>query len=126
VKDLSKLVINVLESRIEKKSYFVSDGKIYSSRDFGKYVSEALDKKQIQLPVPLAIARVIAFVNETLSYITGEAPLLSREKLRELSARNWSCDIKPLQSDFGFAPKYCLEKGIKETVRWYKDAGWLK
>lgn len=27
--------------------------------------------------------------------------------------------------ELGYAPEYDLEKGVKETIAWYKDEGWL-
>ena len=35
------------------------------------------------------------------------------------------CDITPLQKELGFEPDYPLEKGVYETVNWYKKSGWL-
>ena len=25
----------------------------------------------------------------------------------------------------GYSPEYDLERGVKETIAWYKDKGWL-
>lgn len=27
--------------------------------------------------------------------------------------------------ELGFSPEYDLERGVKETIAWYKDKGWL-
>ena len=27
--------------------------------------------------------------------------------------------------ELGYAPEYDLEKGVKETIAWYKNEGWL-
>lgn len=126
VKDLAQLAIKVLESKIEKKSYFVSDGRVYDERDFGKSVAKALEKKVVHLPIPLVLAQGIALLNESVALLKSKAPVLSREKLLELSASNWNCDVKSLKTDYGFIPQYCLETGMRETIEWYKEAGWLK
>jgi len=50
---------------------------------------------------------------------------LNRDKYNILRQRNWRCDISPAQRDLGFKPEYDLERGVKETIRWYKENGWL-
>ena len=42
-----------------------------------------------------------------------------------MKQRNWRCDISGAQKELGYAPAYDLERGVKATVKWYKDNGWL-
>jgi len=51
---------------------------------------------------------------------------LNTDKFNVLSSTNWRCETEPLQKDFGFEAEYDLDKGVKETVEWYKKHGWLK
>ncbi|MEO4857565.1 NAD(P)-dependent oxidoreductase, partial [Bacteroides uniformis] len=44
---------------------------------------------------------------------------------RIMKQRNWQCDITPAVEELGFSPEYDLERGVKETIAWYKDKGWL-
>ena len=39
--------------------------------------------------------------------------------------RNWRCDIAPARAELGFNPQWQLERGVKETVKWYKDNEWI-
>ena len=52
------------------------------------------------------------------------APLNS-DKYRIMKQRNWQCDITPTVEELGYSPEYDLERGVKETIAWYKDKGWL-
>ena len=56
----------------------------------------------------------------------NKVPAVSNEKLNELMAENWICDITKAQDELGFAPSYNLEKGLKESIEWYKKNNWLK
>ena len=38
-----------------------------------------------------------------------------------MKQRNWQCDITPAVEELGFSPEYDLERGVKETIAWYKD-----
>ncbi|MGO3655174.1 MAG: NAD-dependent epimerase/dehydratase family protein, partial [Sphingobacterium sp.] len=53
-------------------------------------------------------------------------PVIYPERLRELTAENWACDISKARQDLGFGPKYGLESGLRESLRWYRENRWLK
>ena len=42
-----------------------------------------------------------------------------------MSQRTWKGDIPPAINELGYAPEYDLEKGVRETIDWYKNEGWL-
>ncbi|WP_448634218.1 hypothetical protein [Pedobacter panaciterrae] len=52
-------------------------------------------------------------------------PTLNKEKMAELTAINWACNIDSAKQDLGYAPKFNLEKGLIDTVKWYKANNWL-
>ena len=45
--------------------------------------------------------------------------------IRSYYERNWQCDITPLVNELGYKPEFDLQKGVKETIAWYKKEGWL-
>lgn len=125
VRDLVKVIFLAMESNQMNKGYFVSDGNVYDAKEFGKAIKEELGKKTIKLKVPLSIVKLIARFSESSKYITGKQPVLNSEKINELKAVNWKCDIQPLKDDFNFMPDYTLRDGINETLKWYKQENWL-
>lgn len=126
VKDLARLVFDALESPFSNKAYFISDGNLYSNLDLGRYISYSLNKKAVHVAVPIILVKGIAVINEFVSGFSKKAPILNKEKIPELSARNWNCDVLPLSSDFNFEAEYDLKRGMEETIGWYKEEGWLK
>jgi nucleoside-diphosphate-sugar epimerase len=50
---------------------------------------------------------------------------LNKDKYSILAARNWDCDIEDLKQDLGYEPEYDLQKGVEETIAWYKKEKWL-
>ncbi|MBT3422347.1 MAG: NAD(P)-dependent oxidoreductase [Bacteroidetes bacterium] len=126
VKDLARLIFDSLESTFVNKSYFVTDGNLYSHRDFSNCVSILLNRKQIHFFFPVWTLKLIAGIAQFIAYIFKNKSLLRVDKISELSALNWDCDIEPLVSDFKFKAEYNLIHGLEETLRWYQDIGWLK
>ena len=125
VKDLVELIVKATLSDHKQKSYFVADDQVYSNYDLGKYGKAYLNKKTLKIKVPTGLVRGIAYVNETVGKIVGKMPALNLEKVNILESLNWKCDIRPLKTDFNFTPKYNLSTGLKETIKWYQENGWL-
>ena len=44
---------------------------------------------------------------------------LNSDKYKIMKQRNWNCDVSDAVRDFGFAPRFSLEKGIAATVEAY-------
>jgi nucleoside-diphosphate-sugar epimerase len=51
--------------------------------------------------------------------------VLNEDKYNILSQRNWRCELEPARRDFGFEPEWTLERGVKASIKWYREAGWL-
>ncbi len=125
VKDLVRVIFDASSSAIIRKSYFVSDGKEYDTQTFAEITKRILRKKTLRITVPSGIVKQIAFGLEKLYSIWGSIPTLNTDKFNVLSSVNWRCETEPLQRDFNFLAEYDLEKGVKETIDWYKKEKWL-
>jgi len=121
VKDLSCLIIDSLSSNIIGKSYFVSDLKNYTAKEFSQIIKKELNVKTLKIVFPKPIVKFIAFLSEHIScFILKSSPTLNTEKFKEISQKNWLCDSSALVKDFNFRPEYNLSKGLDETIKWYK------
>jgi nucleoside-diphosphate-sugar epimerase len=125
VKDLVRLIFDALNSPIVRKSYFISDGKEYDTKTFAAITKKILKRKTVKITVPSVIVKQLAFGLEKLYGLWGTIPTLNTDKYNVLSSTNWRCETDPLQHDFGFIAEYDLEKGVSETIDWYKTEHWL-
>lgn len=108
------------------KAYFLSDGEVYNSRRFSDLLQLHLGKPWVMhIKAPLWLLRIICWVSTRVSHLTGKMNALNDDKFHILSQRNWQCDIEPAKRDFGYRPQWKLEQGVKSTVKWYKENGWL-
>ncbi|MBK7096058.1 MAG: NAD(P)-dependent oxidoreductase [Saprospiraceae bacterium] len=126
VKDLIRVYFDAIESGLTNKSYFLSESKWYETHTFYSLIKRELNKKSFRVIMPIWIIELLAFVNECIGKISGNYPTLNKDKLRILKATNWICETKQLKEELNFEAEYDLDKGIKETVRWYKENGWIK
>ena len=125
VKDLVRLVFDAAGSSVSNKAYFVSDGREYDTQTFAGITKKVLGKKTLRIIVPAGLVKHIASGMESIFGLWGSVPTLNRDKYRVLSSVNWRCETGPLQKDFGFKAEYDLQKGVEETIAWYKANHWL-
>jgi nucleoside-diphosphate-sugar epimerase len=125
VKDLCRVIFDVIKSNIEHKAYFVADGFDYYTDNYGTFVKEILNIKTLKIVFPLFIAKIIAIFLEKFSFLTGNLPTINREKIREISSLNWKVDISSLKKDFNFKAKYNLKAGVEDSIAWYKENDWI-
>lgn len=125
--DLAEAIFRALEHPVAvRQKYIVTDGQAYQTADLGAAVRQALGKKRtLKLKIPLGLVRQVAGIAEELARRKGKPSPLSREKLPELAAENWHCDVRPLIEDLGFKPRFDLYSGMVDTVQWYREKGWL-
>jgi nucleoside-diphosphate-sugar epimerase len=126
VKDLIKAAYLSLDQPVENRVYFVSDGRVYSDREYTAIAKNALGKKRIlSLRIPLFVLKAVSILAEDLSKLRGQASTLNRDKYKIMKQRDWSCDTRPLQTELGFQADYDLKRGMEESVRWYRENKWL-
>ena len=125
VKDLTRLLFDMLASEKVHKSYFGSDLNQYTSHQFNKLIKKALQKKTIKIYLPKALVKFMAKINEKIKCGLGKTPVLNSDKYYIISQTNWLCDSSPLVSDFDFKPRYDLKRGVQESLDWYLANKWL-
>jgi nucleoside-diphosphate-sugar epimerase len=125
IKDLVRIVMDVMELEGSRFSYFVTDGKSYTTEEFNSIIKSKLGNRTLSLRLPIGLVQILATTMEGISKVTGKYPALNRDKLNELKSLNWECDISPLKEDINFEPEYTLEQAVEETVQWYKENKWI-
>lgn len=126
VMDVVLAVFLALDHGTVGSRYFISDGRVYSSRTFSDLISNELGNPWLlRIKAPLWLLRIISFAGEWTARITGKISALNNDKYNIMKQRNWMCDIKPAENELGYKPQYDLKRGVAATIKWYKDNGWL-
>ncbi|MCZ6692722.1 MAG: NAD(P)-dependent oxidoreductase [Bacteroidetes bacterium] len=125
VKDLARAVYSAIQSKIINQGYFVTDGNNYRIKTFTHLIKRNLGKRTLSLRLPIPLVKLAAFLMEKIYGFSGEVPAFNREKVNELTALNWTCETQPFYRDMKFKAQYDLDKGVAETIDWYKQEKWL-
>ncbi|HMX82242.1 MAG TPA: NAD(P)-dependent oxidoreductase [Saprospiraceae bacterium] len=123
--DLVALMLEILRNGQTGKKYIGYDLRQYTSEDLSSAIKEALHKKAIRLRLPVGIISMVAFLSEKIGKLSGKIPALNIDKVNELKAQCWWCNSENVKNLSNWQPKYDLYSGMKQTIAWYKDKGWL-
>ncbi len=126
VRDLVDAAFLALQSSISGKSYFVTDGNVYTDKEYTALVRKILGKKfVVRIKMPLFVVQSVSVIAEEISKITKKPSTLNRDKFKIMKQRNWICEVEPIQKELGFSAKYDLKRGLEESIQWYKDNHWI-
>lgn len=125
VTDLARVIIKALASPLTGKTYNVSDGSVYNRYSLADGVKKALSKKTFTIHLPVSAVHALAQAMDLIYSKSELTPALNKQKMPELTAVNWACNIKSIRNDLHFNPQYDLERGLHETILWYKENNWL-
>lgn len=126
VSDVVQAVFLGLEHGQTGRKYFLSDGEVYQSSTFSDLIRRELGNPWwIRITAPLWLLRIITFVGEQVGHLTGKVTALNNDKYNIMRQRNWRCDIAPARRELGYEPQVKLEEGVRRSIKWYQENGWL-
>jgi len=125
VRDLVEGLMLAAESPVATdKIYFMCDERITSYDEICDLTASFLHKRLIRIKIPFYITEVAALIIETYSKITNTRPILRRQKNKK-ERIHWICDGSKAKEELGFQTKTSLDRGIRETITWYLENGWI-
>lgn len=106
--------------------YFVGEPESTDSMEMGECIRRSLGSPwALTVRPPGFVLQAGALGAELVGLATGRPPLLSREKLREITAGDWLCSSAKIRSQLGWTPQVEMDEGIARTTAWYREVGWI-
>lgn len=124
--DVARAILFLLDDgRAVDERYILSDGDVYTDRQFAALVQELLGgRKLLNVRVPLPLLWLICQLGGCWARLTGRATPLNPDKYPLMRQRSWRCDVSPLFA-LGWRPRYSLREGLEETIAWGRREGLL-
>lgn len=104
--------------------FIVSGGVTVSLESLARAIAREAGSSVLPFKVPAGLAKIGATVCETLCKPLGIEPPIHHRRL-DFFLRDQAFDIRKIQQVLGFQPEVTLQDGVKRTVNWYKEQGWL-
>ena len=108
------------------QTYFISSERFYNWKEVGEITARIMNKHVLRLRIPEWGVYTIAAFAEVFSTFNKKPALLNIEKAKDIVQDAWTCDISKAKNELGYQEKLSLEEGIRNTVQWYREQGWLK
>lgn len=126
VRDLAGAVVKALTHPAAAGRVFnVASPEIVTARGVIETAAALLGRKPFSPPLPAAGLWPVCLVADLVSRLTGRPGILSRQKYPELRAPGWVCDVSRLRRELGFTCATPLREGLRQTIGWYRENGWL-
>ncbi len=120
VRDLAAGIISCCEKGRKGECYILSN-ETATMMELYNEVTRFSGAKPIKLVIPIWLARIVAFIGEVISKITGEPALITTFMIYNL-VRNNDFDSSKAKKELGFSSRPFFET-IKDEVAWLKDEG---
>lgn len=105
--------------------YYMSDGVVHTWEEVVDGMAAAVGRRARSVAVPRAAALAVAHADRARARWLGGKPLLTPDRVRELSEPEWTCDDSRARRELGYASSVELCDGLSETAAWYRAQGWL-
>jgi len=126
VEDLVTAAFLALRYGRTGRSYFLTDGKSYTSRAFSDLLQAEMGVRGVwHIVAPLWLLRGVCALAGSVANLLKKTSTLNPDKYRIMRQRNWQCDISAAREELHYTPHWQLPRGVKAAVEWYKAAGWL-
>jgi len=126
VRDVAEAVLRCTgEEKAFGKTYNVASPDSSTARELVEEIARQMNVRALPLWLPGVALWPVCLVSEAASRVTGKPSILSRQKFQELRATGWVCSVERIRQDLGFVAATPLPEGIRRTLAWYREAGWL-
>ena len=106
--------------------FYLANAAPVSWDEFGSVAARLMGRSVRTVPIPENAAYVFGMCADWWTRRSGKPGILSRDKVREACCAGWVCDPGRALCELGFCASTGLEEGLRRTLDWYKEAGWLK
>jgi len=103
----------------------IGDAVPCSMDEIGGAAALALRKKTLRITVPMPIVFGASLLYNAAAVLTGRPSTVNRDKYMEYKQPGWVADVTKAKELLSFETKYSLEEGVRETIAWYRENGWL-
>ena len=124
VHDLAQGFVCAAESE-GRGLYYMTDGMIHTLESISEQVARAVGKQPRIVNVSVGVAEAISQVERFRGVLTGSKPLLTPDRIKELTQKDWTCDDTRARLDIDYESKVSLPEGMQMTAQWYRAQGWL-
>lgn len=104
--------------------FLITGDRPHTVKELAKVIAEELDVHLPKIQIPLMFANTTANILEFLAKVANLEPVLTKSRVNFFTEnRAFSC--RKARTQLGYVPKVPFREGVRTTVRWYRENGYL-
>jgi len=123
IDDLVSGIILAVEKGRTGEIYLLTSDESFDMNMVTKIMAEELRIKFVPR-IPTTILLVSSYLIEMMAVVWRFRPPVTVQNIKSM-ATDRLFDISKAKKELGFSPQYPIEKGLRETIRFYLDSGFL-
>ena len=124
--DLGRAIADVMATpAAEGRTYFVADPETTDADAVVDAMAAAMVRHPLRIPVAPGLVPVLARIATQASRLLRRPDLVPTDRLADLRAEAWTCSPARIAREVQFRPSVSLAEGLRETIGWYREQGWL-
>ncbi|MFQ5628188.1 MAG: NAD-dependent epimerase/dehydratase family protein [bacterium] len=88
-------------------------------------IVKAMHKKVVTVNIPEIFLKLAGVFGDLFSKMTGRFTLINSQKINLSLPDYWLVSNQKAKQDFGFACRVSLDDGLRQTLEWYRQKGWV-
>jgi nucleoside-diphosphate-sugar epimerase len=126
VKDIVRALLLAGKKPLESGEIFnIAQPEPRTFDEIGLAAGAVMGRAPRRLIIPFGLAYAVVLASEFVSGIARRPSPINRDKYRDYRQPGWVADITKAREKLGFTADTALEAGLRETIAWYRENGWL-
>lgn len=105
------------------RTYFVAHPEVLDWKELGAAIAGAVGRRTLSLRLPSPVVRAAGLAAGLLG--AGKPGQLDGRRAADMVERAWTCRVDRLMGELGWKPEYDGRRGLRATVEWYREEGWM-
>lgn len=123
--DLARGIRLALEKSPPGGVYFLTDGNLYTVPRIAEAIGKALGRRVRTIPVPKPVWWIAALGGEIGNRLFSLPCPINLERYKQLQADGWTASDSRARRVLGYHSEFDIDRGMEETIRWYRRVGWI-
>jgi dihydroflavonol-4-reductase len=107
------------------RTYIISAGKAYTYEEVYSILASIMGTKPPRLHIPPAIAKALMAPIQAINSLSKQDSFMWRTSTVDSVTSDRSYSIERARKELGYSPNFELERGLCETVDWYRQNGYI-
>jgi nucleoside-diphosphate-sugar epimerase len=127
VEDLAAAIAAALACPLSGLVCEVDDGRPggYGWRELAAMIAGAASVPFHSVPLPRPVVAAAGLASDWAARLRGRPAIFGPGKVREMYHPDWVSRASPLQAEGCWQPRIGLAEGVRATLAWYREQGWL-